>query len=106
MVVIMQITQEKADLQKTSTWTTQKVGFVWMDINFILGKNRGHRPSSLGSRSIVVVNKWVSKWDEILAAFKFHNFDSKVHKLFEWIYDANSIVRIDFMAVFWRKMLS
>ena len=26
-------------------------------------------------------------------------------KLFEWIYGANSIVQVDFMAVFWKEML-
>ena len=30
--------------------------FVRMEINFVLGKNGGHRPSSLGSRSVVVVS--------------------------------------------------
>ena len=34
----------------------------------------------------------------------YDHFES-MFKLFEWIYDANSIVQIDFMAVFWRKML-
>ena len=28
-----------------------------MEINFLLGKNGGHRPSSLGGRSIVVVRQ-------------------------------------------------
>ena len=37
-----------------------------MVINFVLGKNGGHRPSSLGGRSIVVV----SEWDKMLAVFK------------------------------------
>ena len=31
--------------------------FVRMEINFVLGKNGGHRPSSLGGRSIVVVSE-------------------------------------------------
>ena len=51
-----------------------------MEINFVVGKNGGHRPSSLGGRSIVVVSEWVSEWmsewDEMLAAF---TFDSKAH---------------------------
>ena len=34
-----------------------KKRFVWMEINSILGKNGGHKPSSLGGRSIVVVSK-------------------------------------------------
>ena len=31
--------------------------FVRMEINFVLGKIGGHRPSSLGGRSIIVVSK-------------------------------------------------
>ena len=49
----MQNTQEKADVQKTKGNAMKKERFVWM--NCVLGKNGGHRPSSLGSRSIVVV---------------------------------------------------
>ena len=66
-----------------------------MEVNFILGNNGGHRPSSLGGRSIVVV----SEWDEMLAVFK--NFKiwqlqfESIFKLFEWIYGGNSIVSID-----------
>ena len=38
---------------------------------------------------------------EVSKILKFNNFDSKgCFKLFEWIYDANSIVSIDYMAVF------
>ena len=29
----------------------------WTEINFVLGMNGGHRPISLGSRSIVVVSE-------------------------------------------------
>ena len=36
-----------------------------MEINFVLGKNGGHRPSRLGGRSIVVVSE-----TKILAVFK------------------------------------
>ena len=36
------------------------------DINFVLGKNGGHRASSLGGKLIVVV----SEWDEMLAVFE------------------------------------
>ena len=37
-----------------------------MEINFVLGKNGDHRPSSLGCRSIVVVRQA----DEKLAVYK------------------------------------
>ena len=52
--------------------------FVRTEINFVLGKNGSRRPSSLDSRSIVVVS--VSEQDEMLVVFKkfkFDNFDSK-----------------------------
>ena len=54
MVVIMQNTQEKADLQKMKVNATK---FVRTEINFVLGKNGGHRSSSLGGRLIVVVSE-------------------------------------------------
>ena len=54
MVVIMQNTQEKADLQKTKVYTMK---FMKMVINFVLGKNGGHMPNSLGGRSTVVVRQ-------------------------------------------------
>ena len=58
MVVIMQNIQEKANLQKAKV-NTMKITKVYADgkINFVLEKDRGHRPSSLGSRSIVVVSE-------------------------------------------------
>ena len=37
-----------------------------IEINYVLGKNGGHRPSSLDGRSIVVV----SEWNEMLAVSK------------------------------------
>ena len=37
-----------------------------MEMNFILEKNEGHRPSSLGGRLIVVV----SEWDKMLVVLK------------------------------------
>ena len=54
----MQNTQEKVDLLRTKVNST-KITKVCADgnINFALGKNRGHRPSSLGGRSIVVVSE-------------------------------------------------
>ena len=57
MVVIMQNTQEKADLliKKVNATNITKVR-VGRN-NFILGKNGGHRPSSLGGRLIVVVSE-------------------------------------------------
>ena len=62
MVVIMQNVQEKADFQKTrvNATKTRKVRaarFVRTEINFVLGKNGGHTPSSLGGRSIVVIRQ-------------------------------------------------
>ena len=54
MVVIMQNTQEKADLQKTKVNATK---ITKVRVDFVLGKNGGHRPSSLGGRSIIVVSE-------------------------------------------------
>ena len=49
--------QEKADLQKMKV-NAMKVTKVRADgINFIVGRNGGHRPNSLGGRLIVVVNE-------------------------------------------------
>ena len=57
MVVIMQNTQEKANLQKMKVNAT-KITKVRADGNKLCtGKNGGHRPNSLGSRSIVVVSE-------------------------------------------------
>ena len=54
-IVIMQDAQEKADLQKTKVNAT-KIRKVRVDgINFVLGKNGGRMPSSLGTRLIVVI---------------------------------------------------
>ena len=56
MIVIMQNTQEKADLQKTKANAT-KIRKVCADGNKLCtGKNGGHWPSSLG-RLIVVVSE-------------------------------------------------
>ena len=54
MVVIMQNTQEKADLQKAKV-NAMKITKV--EINYALGKNGGNRPSSLSGRLIVVVSE-------------------------------------------------
>ena len=55
IVVIMQNTQEKADLQKMKVNTT-KIRKVCADGNKLrTGKDGGHTPSSLGCRSIGVV---------------------------------------------------
>ena len=99
-IVIMQDAQEKADLQKTKVNAT-KIRKVRVDrINFVLGKNGGCMPSSLGARSIVVirhagtqacihVGRYAGRHtrthtrtqaDEILAIYKilkFDNFNSK-----------------------------
>ena len=49
-----------------------------MKINFILEKNGGHSPSSLGGKSIAVV----SEWEHPLKILKFDNFDSKARLSF------------------------
>ena len=53
---------------------------VWMEINFVLEKNRGHKPIGLGGGSIVVVkqvgSEWVMQFTTVL--LKFDNFNSKV----------------------------
>ena len=57
LVVIIQNLQEKPDLQKTKVNAT-KIRQVHVDrYKLRTGKNGGHRPSSLGSRSIVVVSE-------------------------------------------------
>ena len=50
-------TQEIADLQKTKVNTIKMKRFMRMEINFILGKNGGYIPSSLGGRSFIVVRQ-------------------------------------------------
>ena len=57
LVVIMQNLPEKADLQKMKVNATKITRFVRTDINFVLEKNGGYRPSSLGGRSIVVISE-------------------------------------------------
>ena len=53
----MQNTQGKADIQKMKVNAT-KITKVRADrIKLRTGKNGGHRPSSLGGRSIVVVSE-------------------------------------------------
>ena len=53
----MQNTQEKANLQKMKV-NAMKIRKAHANKNnFVLGKNGGHRPSGLGSRSIVVVSE-------------------------------------------------
>ena len=42
------------------------------EINFVVGKNGGRRPSSLGCRSIVVLRQA----DDLLAAYKVIKFDN------------------------------
>ena len=77
------------------------------EINFSLGKNGGHMPSSLSGRSIIVVRQARMhtctharrQADKILAVYKilkFANFNSKAHyfRMFEWIYGANSFIPI------------
>ena len=89
--------------------------FVRMEINFILGKNGDHMPSSLGGRLIFVVRQasrqtTCSKYflpDHNLQNFK--NIITSILKcmfrLFEWIYGANSFVPIDEWPVFGGKII-
>ena len=58
--------QEIANLQKTKVNAIKKQRFVWMEINFVLGKNRGYMPNSLGGRLLIVVRQA----DENLAVSK------------------------------------
>ena len=54
----------------------QEERFMQMEINFVLGKNGGYKPSGSGGKAIIVA----SEWDEILAVydfFKIDNFNSK-----------------------------
>ena len=57
LVVIMQYSQEKANLQKRKV-NAMKTRKVRVDENKLCkGKNGSHRPSSLGGRSTVVVSE-------------------------------------------------
>ena len=51
----------KADLQKMEVNTTKIRKVCRTEINFVLGKNGGHKPSSLGDRLIVVVRQ-AGRW--------------------------------------------
>ena len=67
MVEIMQNTQEKVDLcTENESKHHKNERFVWTEINLVLEKNGGNTPSSLGSRSIVVVRQA----DKVLAVCK------------------------------------
>ena len=59
LVVIMQNSQENSDLQKTKVNATKvrKVRVGGYKLRIGKEKNEGHRPSSLGGRSIVVVSQ-------------------------------------------------
>ena len=54
MVLIMQNTQEKADLQKTKV-NAMKIRKT--EINFVLGKNGGYMPNSFSGSLIFVVRQ-------------------------------------------------
>ena len=47
-----------------------------MEINFVLGKNGGYMPSSLGSRSFIVVRQ-AEKILQLAKILKFGNFNLK-----------------------------
>ena len=49
-----------------------KERFRYTKISFDLGNNRGHKPSGLGGRSIVV-----RQYDEILAILILYHFNSR-----------------------------
>ena len=51
--------------------------FMQTEMNFILGKNGGHTPSSLGSKSIVVVRQAGRQARSL--KFKYDNFNSRAH---------------------------
>ena len=53
-IVIM---QKKLTYGRRGIVTQKLERFVQTEINFVLGKNGDHRPSSLGSRLIVVVSE-------------------------------------------------
>ena len=72
MVVIMQNTQEKADLLEMKVNDTKTGRFVWIEkINFVLGNNGGITSSSLGDILIAVVRQWVSEW---VSEMKYQQF--------------------------------
>ena len=75
------------------------------EINFILGKNGGHRPSSLGGRLILVVRR-ADKNLAVSKNFKIRQikFKSKF-RLFEWIYGTNGFVPIDTYGQYLKEML-
>ena len=75
MVVIMQNTQEKANLQKTKINAKKIRKFVQAEMNFVLEKNGGNMPSSLGGRLIFVVRQAGRRSSCSLQFFKFYNFN-------------------------------
>ena len=77
----------KLNLQKTKVNTTR---FVQMEINFVLGKNRGHMPSSQVRQYVDCCCQVVWQADKFLQ-FTI-NSTTAILKLFEWIYGANSFV--------------
>ena len=50
MVMIMQNTQEKLSWREMKVNTKKQERFMRMETNFIVKKNEGHMPSSLGGR--------------------------------------------------------
>ena len=75
MVVIMQNTQVKADLQKRKV-NAIKIRKACVDGNKLhTGKNGGQMPSSLGCRSIIVVRQ-ADECLQFTRILKFDNFIS------------------------------
>ena len=48
---------KKVDLWEVKANAMKQEMFVWTEINYVLGKNGGRKPSGLGCRSIVVVSE-------------------------------------------------
>ena len=57
MLVIMQNTHKKVNLQEMKVNATKQERFLWTEITFVLGKNKFHNSSGLGSRLIAVVRQ-------------------------------------------------
>ena len=77
--------------------------FVQTEINFVLGKNGGYMPSSLGGRSILVVRQ-TDKNLAVSKNFKLRLLSFKsTFRLYDWIYDTNSF--IDMYGQYLKEML-
>ena len=57
MVAIMQNIHKKVNLQEMKVNAKKQERFLWMEITFVLGKNKFHNPIGLGSKLIAVVRQ-------------------------------------------------